>query len=136
VTVEELWQDRKAISRIVKDTVEPDIHALGFQFEGLGYNIQDLDDKLGYIRALGLVRQAKVDATAAIGENKRNNENIMRQATSNAQTRIRAAEDNEKSTVRQLKVRDDGLAVLITTSMLAPLCLRSGCRCSLMRKTI
>jgi len=66
LTVEEVFKDRTAFAELVKEHVEVDLEAMGFDL--VSYTISSIDDQQGYMESLGRTQTALVKREAQEGE--------------------------------------------------------------------
>lgn len=66
MTVEEIYQDRLKFSQGVRTTTTDDMNAMGLEL--LSYTITDVNDDMGYLKAIGEKRTAEVQRDAKIGQ--------------------------------------------------------------------
>ena len=88
LTVEELYKDRASFSTRVKELVDPDLQNMGFEL--VSYTVTDIDDKEGYITALGATQTAAVKREAE--EGRARNESSARQTVAKAKSEAQIAE--------------------------------------------
>ena len=66
MSVEQIYQDRKAFSRRVFDVATTDLITMGLEL--ISYTLKDITDNVGYLAALGEPRTAEVQRDARIGQ--------------------------------------------------------------------
>lgn len=66
MTVEEIYQDRDAFARQVREVAGTDMANMGLEI--VSFTIKDIRDEQGYMDALGMGRTAEVKRDAAIGQ--------------------------------------------------------------------
>ena len=88
LTVEELYKDRASFSTRVKELVDPDLQNMGFEL--VSYTVTDIDDREGYITALGATQTAAVKREAE--EGRARNESSARQTVAKAKSEAQIAE--------------------------------------------
>lgn len=66
MTVEEIYQDRDAFARQVREVASTDMANMGLEI--VSFTIRDIRDEQGYLDALGVRRTAEVKRDAAIGQ--------------------------------------------------------------------
>jgi flotillin len=93
LTVEEIYKDRSAFSQRIRELVEADLYAMGFEL--VSYTVTNIDDENGYMESLGATQTALVKREAAEGK-----------ARNQAEARKKVAQydaDAEMSTAEALK---------------------------------
>lgn len=66
MSVEQIYKDRKTFSEKVFDVASTDLINMGIQV--ISYTLKDIQDEVGYLKALGLARTAEVQKEARMGE--------------------------------------------------------------------
>ena len=66
MTVEEIYQDRNAFAKLVREVASTDLANMGMEI--VSFTIKDISDEKGYLDALGIQRTAEVQRDAAIGK--------------------------------------------------------------------
>merc|ERR1712100_382766 len=98
LTVEELYKDRASFSERVKELVDPDLLGMGFQL--VSYTVTEVDDREGYITALGATQTASVKREAEEGKAKNESQARIIVAKAKAEAQIAEAEAKRASSVR------------------------------------
>merc|ERR1712176_200362 len=83
MTVEEIYQDRKAFSVKVFEVASTDLMNMGIFV--VSYTLKDIRDRDGYLKALGMGRTAQVKRDARIGEATAKMESTMKEAEAEQQ---------------------------------------------------
>ena len=76
VTVEEIYQNRDQFAQEVRSEAEADLCRMGL--EVLSFNLGDISDSEGYIKALGLPRIAQVKRDASVAQAEAERDTIIR----------------------------------------------------------
>lgn len=66
LTVEEIYKDRDAFAKLVREVASTDMAGMGLQI--VSFTIRDIRDDKGYLDALGVGRTSEVKRDAAIGQ--------------------------------------------------------------------
>ncbi len=78
MTVEELYQDRDTFNRKVRNAAVADLQAMGLEL--LAFNLKDISDTQGYLKAIGQPRIAQVKRDAAIAQAETDKETTIKTA--------------------------------------------------------
>lgn len=101
--------DREQFARLVKESAEPDMNALGLTIKT--FNVQNFSDRNGVIDALGVENQAQIMKDAAVSKAK--NEQIVREESARAEQAANQAEVQSKTAIaereNELRIRKAGL---------------------------
>lgn len=97
LTVEEIYKDRSAFSERVREHVQDDLAAMGFELTS--YTVKSIDDANGYMESLGMTQTALVKREAAEGRAKNESEAQKKVAQYTADAKIATAEFNRNAHV-------------------------------------
>ena len=101
--------DREQFARLVKESAEPDMNALGLTIKT--FNVQNFSDRNGVIDALGVENQAQIMKDAAVSKAK--NEQIVREEAARAERAANQAEVESKAAIaereNELRIRKAAL---------------------------
>lgn len=97
LTVEEIYKDRTAFAERVREHVQDDLAAMGFEL--VSYTVKKIDDVNGYMESLGITQTALVKREAAEGKAKNEAEAAKKVAKFEADARIATAEYNRNAHV-------------------------------------
>ena len=89
--------DREQFARLVKESAEPDMNALGLTIKT--FNVQNFSDRNGVIDALGVENQAQIMKDAAVSKAK--NEQIVREEAARAERAANQAEVESKAAIAE-----------------------------------
>lgn len=103
MTIEELINNRETLVTKVKSEAAEEIGKIGIAIDIL--NIQSINDKVGYIKALGAKREAEVKRDAEIARAEANRDSTKRSTTADKEGNVTRAE-NEALTAQADKDRD------------------------------
>lgn len=97
LTVEEIYKDRSAFSERVREHVQDDLAAMGFELTS--YTVKSIDDANGYMESLGMTQTSLVKREAAEGRAKNESEAQKKVAQYTADAKIATAEFNRNAHV-------------------------------------
>ena len=97
LTVEEIYKDRTAFAERVREHVQDDLAAMGFEL--VSYTVKKIDDVNGYMESLGVTQTALVKREAAEGRAKNEAEAQKKVAKFESEARIATAQFNRNAHV-------------------------------------
>ena len=96
MSVEEIYQDRKAFSKRVFEVATIDLMLMGLEL--ISYTLKDITDNVGYLAALGEPRTAQVKKDARIGQADAKMQALVAEARLNMETiEARLLNETEKA---------------------------------------
>lgn len=114
MSVEEIYRDREKFANEVEDVAKADFIKMGLEFKT--FTIRDIDDREGYLKALGAKQIAEVKKDAAIAEAEAEREKkqktaeayrLGKEAELQAETQVASAEKEKTLKLQEFKVAQD-----------------------------
>ncbi|HHY81310.1 MAG TPA: flotillin family protein [Clostridiales bacterium] len=114
MSVEEIYRDREKFANEVEEVATADFNKMGLEFKT--FTIRDIDDREGYLKALGARQIAEVKKDAAIAEAEADREKrektaeafrLGKEAELRAETMVASAEKEKMLKLQEYKVAQD-----------------------------
>ncbi len=114
MSVEEIYRDREKFANEVEEVAKADFNKMGIEFKT--FTIRDIDDKEGYLIALGAKQIAEVKKDAAIAEAEANREQkqktaeafrLGKEAELLAETQVASAEKEKVLKLQEYRLAED-----------------------------
>ena len=114
MSVEEIYRDREKFANEVEEVAKADFIKMGLEFKT--FTIRDIDDREGYLKALGVKQIAEVKKDAAIAEAEADREKrqstaeafrLGKEAELHAETQVASAEKEKMLKLQEYKVVQD-----------------------------